>query len=143
MNYGSFPEEVIENTEEIDHKNTGIEISEDNTMTETCIEKELNEEFDSSTLTSLESTPRAVGMPKTLKISPPGQFSRRWGDNNKAEDKNSDEELASQTAKAVKRQKDAVQKEPVNHLLLIVYKKRIPFAIGEAVEALHHFHNEE
>ncbi|KAF8536543.1 hypothetical protein BDD12DRAFT_889897 [Trichophaea hybrida] len=60
MNYGSFPEELIGNTEEIDHEKTKIEIPEENNMTEAGVETELDEKFDSSTLTSLESTPRAV-----------------------------------------------------------------------------------
>ncbi|KAF8537006.1 hypothetical protein BDD12DRAFT_888677 [Trichophaea hybrida] len=163
-NYGSFPDgTIIADTEKMDHENTEFAAQEDDTMTEVgdeTTETDQQGPADSSPLSSLESTPRQlprrpmnmfnqhgrsiiarryhqeVGIPQTLNISPPGLRLGKGGSDDQSESDNSDEELASPTAQAAQRKKEAVYNKPVSRLLYTPRKNKTTGSVVVAAKSV-------
>ena len=77
-----------------------------------------------------------VGIPQTLNISPPGLLHGKGGSDDQSESDNSDEELASPTAQAAQRKKEAVHNKPVNRLLYTPRKNKPAGSRAEAAKSV-------
>ncbi|KAF8539059.1 hypothetical protein BDD12DRAFT_883387 [Trichophaea hybrida] len=99
-------------------------------MAEPDVEPDLDQKLNSCTLTSLESTSKTVRRPINM-FNAPTAGGSITGCTCHQPNKDSAGDLPSPAAQVVKKNMQAVHKEPVNHLLLTQHKKQTTFVIGK------------